>query len=501
MRLEMVVEARKALRATRSRVAKREILADVLRAAGEETGLVAAYLAGELPQRRTGVGWSSLKELPQAAVTPSLTVVETDQALEEISELSGAGSATRRREQLRALFSRATGDEQQFLRDLILGELRQGASDAAVLDAIAEAHRIDPRLVRRAAMLGGSTPEVAVAAVHGGAAALEAFDLEVLRGVRPMLASSAPDVAAALATFGTEPVLVDAKLDGIRAQVHRRDTEVRILTRSLDDITARLPEVAERVLRLPGREFVLDAEVLLIAEDGRPRPFQETSARTASATDQARLRLFAFDLLAHDGEVLLDEPLARRRAALEGLLPAEERVRSLTTDDASEAQRFFDEVVGAGLEGVVVKDPAAPYAAGRRGAAWVKVKPRHTFDLVVVAVEWGSGRRRGLLSNIHLAARGEGGDLVMVGKTFKGMTDEMLAWQTERFLALETHREGHVVWVRPEQVVEIAIDGVQRSTRYPGGLALRFARVIRYRDDKRPDEADTIAALRHLGSS
>jgi len=499
VKLEVVVAARSRLRGTRSRVQKREILAEVLRAAGEEVDVVAAYLAGELPQRRTGVGWSALREAVPPATEATLTVAEADQALTALAELSGAGSAGRRREMLDQLFGRATGEEQSFLRDLILGELRQGASDAAVLEAVAAAHDIDPALVRRAAMLGGSTPEVAVAAARGGAAALQAFGLEVLRGVRPMLASSAPDVGAALAGLGGGEVLVDAKLDGIRAQVHRSGDVVRILTRSLDDITARLPEVAALARRWPGSEAVVDGEVLLMGDDGRPRPFQETSARTASRSDQAQLRFFAFDLLAVDGRVLLDEPLVARREALAALVPADEVVRHVVTDDGAVAQQFFDEVVTAGLEGVVVKDLSSSYAAGRRGAAWVKVKPRHTLDLVVTAVEWGSGRRRGLLSNIHLAARGAGDELVMVGKTFKGMTDEMLAWQTERFLELETHREGHVVHVRPVQVVEIAIDGVQRSSRYAGGVALRFARVLRYRDDKTAAEADTIETVRSHG--
>ncbi len=348
-------------------------------------------------------------------------------------------------------------------------------------------------------MLGGGTPEVAVAAATGGVAALESFRLVVGRAVRPMLAASAPDVAAAVAGFADSAVVWDAKLDGIRAQVHRLGGEVRIFTRSLDDITTRLPEVVARALALPADDFVLDGEVLLIDEAGRPRPFQETSARTASLQDRTQVRFFAFDLLALAGEILLDEPLRHRREALASLVPASDVVAHLETQEAAAVETFFDQVVAAGLEGVVGKELGAPYAAGRRGASWVKVKPRHTLDLVVIAVEWGSGRRRGLLSNIHLAARGDEGELVPVGKTFKGMTDAMLAWQTERFLDLEVSRDGHVVHVRPEQVVEIAVDGVQRSRRYPGGVALRFARVVGYRDDKTAEEADGIETVRGLG--
>ncbi len=322
-----------------------------------------------------------------------------------------------------------------------------------------------------------------------------------------MLASSATDVAAAFAKAapGGEPVAVDSKLDGIRIQVHKHDGRVRVFTRSLEEITARVPEVVEAVAALPSVSLVLDGEAIALTPDGRARPFQETGARTASRLDVATLREqvpltpYFFDLLHAEGEDLVDAPGHVRFDRLTDLLPAALLVPRTLTDDPAEAHRLFAEQVAAGHEGVVVKALGAPYEAGRRGAGWVKVKPRHTLDLVVLAVEWGSGRRRGLLSNIHLGARDpESGGFVMLGKTFKGMTDEMLAWQTERFLALEESRSAHVVRVRPEQVVEVAFDGIQTSSRYPAGMALRFARVLRYRDDKTAAEADTVAAVRSL---
>jgi DNA ligase-1 len=339
---------------------------------------------------------------------------------------------------------------------------------------------------------------VAVAAFAGGEAALDNIGLEVGRPVLPMLAASAPDLESGLVRAGVADgeVAVDAKLDGIRIQVHRDGDEVLVVTRSLDDITARLPEVVDAVRGLSAERVVLDGEAIALDEEGRPRPFQETASRTAQAAG-VEVTPYFFDVLHLDGHDLLDEPGRVRREALDALVPDRHRVPSVVTSDPAQAQAFCDEVLAAGHEGVVVKSLTAPYAAGRRGAGWVKVKPVHTLDLVVLAVEWGSGRRQGWLSNIHLGARDpESGGLTMLGKTFKGMTDEMLAWQTERFLALETHREGHVVHVRPEQVVEIAFDGLQRSTRYPGGLALRFARVVRYRDDKTAGEADTIDQVR-----
>ncbi len=487
---------------TRSRKAKVVALAALLsRTRAEEVGLVVSYLGGRLLQRRTGVGWRSLTSLPAPADEPSLTVVEVHEAFESLSALAGPGSAGARAAGVASLFGRATAEEQQWLRGLVTGEVRQGALDAVVQEALAVAGGVPLTVVRRAAMLAGSTVAIAEAALGEGEEGLARFRLEVGRPVLPMLASSAPDVGAALAKAGGDggAVVVDAKLDGIRVQVHRDGDDVLVVTRSLDDITTRLPEVVAVARSLPSERFVLDGEALAVGADGRPRPFQETSSRTAQASG-AVISPFFFDVLHLDGEDLMDSPGHVRAAALERLVPAEHRVQRLETSSVEEAESFLAAQISAGHEGVVVKSPSAAYDAGRRGAAWVKVKPVHTLDLVVVAVEWGSGRRSGLLSNIHLAAR-DGDELVMLGKTFKGMTDEVLAWQTERFLALETHREGHVVHVRPEQVVEIAFDGVQRSTRYPGGVALRFARVVRYREDKSPADADTLATVRgHLSS-
>lgn len=511
MLLADVATTSEQLAATRSRLAKRALLADLLRRTPpEEVPVVARYLSGELRQRRTGLGWRSLAGLPGPAAEASLAVLDVDAAFERMAALAGPGSATTRAGIAAELFAAATEPEQQLLRGLVTGELRQGALDALLLDAVAEAAGVGPDAVRRAAMLAGATEPVATAALGAGSpeaalAALAAFALTVGRPVRPMLAASAPDVATAFAALGGRPAVVDAKLDGIRIQVHRDGDAVRVFTRSLDDITARVPEVVAVVRGLPLRTAVLDGEALAVGPDGRPRPFQETASRSATRdADLAAataLTPFFFDLLHLDGRDLLTEPLTERLAALDVVLAgaaAAHVVERVVTADAEVAHAAFQRWVAAGQEGVIVKDAAAPYEAGRRGAAWVKVKPRHTLDLVVLAVEHGSGRRRGLLSNIHLGARDPAGGFVMLGKTFKGMTDEMLAWQTERFGELAVDDDGWVVTLRPEQVVEIAFDGLQRSSRYPGGLALRFARVIRYRDDKTAAEADTIDTVRAL---
>ncbi|MFZ5849451.1 MAG: ATP-dependent DNA ligase [Actinomycetota bacterium] len=506
MQLADLVATSRALAATRSRKAKIEALAATLeQAAPEEVETATAYLSGVLRQRRTGLGWRSLTELPPPALESTLTVAEVHELFEQIGAVSGSGSRQARTDLVAELFGRATAEEQDYLRRLATGELRQGALDGVILEAIAVAAQVPATAVRRAAMLAGSTLPVAAAAMAGGEPALAEFGLEVGRPVRPMLASSAPDLPAALEKLGTgEQVAVDCKLDGIRVQVHKLDGAVSVYTRTLEEITDRLPEVVESVAALPARALVLDGEAIALEASGRPRPFQETAARTASRTDPATLRKtvpltsYFFDVLHVDGTDLLDRPAQERFAALEAALPAELVVPRRVTDDADEAAGFFAELVAAGHEGVVVKSLDTPYEAGRRGASWVKVKPRHTLDLVVLAVEWGSGRRAGKLSNIHLGARDGEGGFVMLGKTFKGMTDEMLEWQTERFLELETSRTSYVVHVRPEQVVEIAFDGIQTSTRYPGGMALRFARVLRYRDDKTADEADTIDTVRAL---
>ncbi|HET7173351.1 MAG TPA: ATP-dependent DNA ligase [Nocardioidaceae bacterium] len=537
MLLAELVTTSQAVAATGSRLAKREALAALLRRCPPgDVEIAVTYLAGDLRQRRTGVGWAGLRGLPAPAESPTLTLATVDAAFERASRLFGEGSATARAAVVADLFGRATAHEQAFLRGLVSGDVRQGALDAAMLDAVAAAAVVPLPDVRRAAMLCGSTADVAVAALTGGTEAVRALGLVVGRPIRPMLASSAPDVAAAFAKAAGDALVLDAKLDGIRIQVHRDGEQVAVFTRSLDDITGRLPEVADVVRALPVRSAVLDGEAMTLDGSGRPRPFQDTASRTArqhtatpppdpaptaeatatpigdlsspaevpaepalAAPVPGTVTPFFFDVLHLDGEDLIDRPLRERLARLDAVVPPPYRVARVPDVGVEEGRRFFADMVAAGQEGVVVKSLSAPYEAGRRGAAWVKVKPRHTLDLVVLAVEWGSGRRQGWLSNIHLGARDPAsGGFVMLGKTFKGMTDEMLAWQTDRFLGLEVSRTSYVVTVRPEQVVEIAFDGLQRSTRYPGGVALRFARVVRYRDDKTAAEADTLDTVRAL---
>lgn len=494
MLLADLVATSAAVAATSSRKAKVVALAERLaQAEPAELEVVTAYLSGSLLQRRTGLGWRSLMTLPEPAASPSLTVTGVHAAFDAIAGLAGAGSQAARAGAVADLFARATSDEQRWLRGLVTGEVRQGALDSLVQEALAAAAGVPLTAVRRAAMLAGSTVAVAARA-FAGEASLAEVGLTVGRPVLPMLAASAPTVTEAVQRIGGE-LAVDTKLDGIRIQVHRSGEEVVIATRSLDVITQRLPEVVDLVRSLPVQRLVLDGEAISVDADGRPRPFQETASRTAQASGVA-VSAFFFDVLHADGVDLLDEPLAARLDVLDRLVPERHRVARLVTTDPEKAEEFGRSVVAAGHEGVVVKSLAAPYDAGRRGAGWIKVKPVHTLDLVVLAVEWGSGRRQGWLSNIHLGARNPDGTFTMLGKTFKGMTDEVLRWQTERFLGLETHREGHVVFVRPEQVVEIAFDGLQRSTRYPGGVALRFARVVRYRDDKTAAEADLLDTVR-----
>jgi DNA ligase 1 len=542
MLLAEVAATSDAVAGTRSRLAKRAAIADLLRrtAAGghgasdpAEAGtaaapaatetdstetdaatdleIVVAYLAGALRQRRTGLGWASLRDLPPPATTATLTVRDVDAAFATMAALEGTGSAQARSAAAADLFGAATEREQAFLRGLVAGELRQGALDSVVVDAVAEAAGVPADPVRRAVMMRGATGPVASAALLADdpLAALAEFTLEVGRPVRPMLAQSAPDIAAAFEKLGSADapaeLCVDVKLDGIRIQVHRLGDDIRVVTRSLDDITERVPEIVEVVRALPSDRLVLDGEALAIGQDGVPLPFQETAARSATrgATPEAELASqlqlspFFFDVLHADGRDLVDAPLRERLAVLDEVA-APHTVRRLVTSDPEAATEFFAGALREGQEGVVVKSLDTPYAAGRRGAGWVKVKPRQTLDLVVLAVERGSGRRQGWLSNIHLGARDPDGGFVMLGKTFKGMTDEMLEWQTARFTELKTDDDGWVVRVRPEQVVEIAFDGLQRSTRYPGGLALRFARVLRYRDDKSAAEADTIETVRTL---
>ena len=485
-----------AVAATSKRLEKLSLLAARLReAAPEEIAVVTSYLSGELRQRRTGVGWKSLQLLPGPAEVPSLTVLEVDASFAELSELSGLGSTAARAALLADLWSRATADEQRLLAGLVSGELRQGASSGLLTDAVARAADLPLPLVRRAFTLCGSLAEVAQAALTGRS--LEDFGLVVGRGLAPMLAATATDLTEALSRM-TMPVAVDWKLDGVRVQAHRSGPDVRVLSRTLDDLTGRMPEVVEAVLALPVTSVVLDGEALVVDAEGRPLPFQVTASRAMSVAG-AGLTPWWFDVLHLEGRDLLDEPLSVRAEALAAVVPEVQRAPRLITSSSEDAARFAADALVKGHEGVVVKAVDAPYESGRRGGAWLKVKPRHTLDLVVLAVEHGHGRRRGWLSNLHLGAR-HGDGFVMLGKTFKGLTDELLRWQTARFRELEVSDDGWVVTVRPEQVVEVAFDGVQTSTRYPGGVALRFARVLRYRDDKTAAEADTLDDVLRLRS-
>jgi DNA ligase-1 len=502
--LAELVATASTVRDTAARGGKVAALADLLRRLEpDEVPAAVAFLSGELLQRQIGIGWASLRDLPPAAAEPSLTLREVADRFEEIAACSGGGSQTERRRLLRELLGRATADEQALLRALLSEGLRLGAQEGVMADAVARATNVPPAELRRALMLRGDLPAVASVALTEGAPGLAALGLRVGRPLLPMLAQSASDVGAALERTG--PAAVEWKLDGARIQVHRDGGEVAVFTRTLDDVTARVPEVVELALALPARAFVLDGEAIALRPDGRPHPFQVTGSRFATRDAAVHgavpLTPMLFDVLHLDGEDLLDRPGSERAPVLEALLAQPSRVPRLDEADAEAATVFFDAALQAGHEGVVVKALAAPYEAGRRGAAWVKVKPVHTLDLVVLAVEWGSGRRQGWLSNLHLGARDPNGGFVMLGKTFKGLTDELLTWQTEQLLARETSRLGHVVFVRPELVVEIAFDGVQTSPRYPGGVALRFARVKRYRPDKTPAEADTIESVLALRPS
>ena len=500
MLLAEIATASTDVAATSSRLAKIARIADCLAlAAPDEVRIAVAYLSGELPQGTVGVGWAALRERPEPATRPTLELLDVDAAVSRLAAIAGPGSKAARADELETLLARATEPEQRLLVGLFLGELRQGALEGVMADAVAKAAGVPAATLRRAAMLAGDLPAVAEAAIRDGAAGLEQFRLTPLRPVGPMLAQTASDVGTALEKLGD--AYVEWKLDGARIQAHRDGSEIAIFTRNLADITSRVPEVVAVVAALDVSAVVLDGEAIALRPDGRPEPFQVTMSRfgTRSARGERTLSAFFFDCLHLDGDDLVDLPARERLVALDLKVPAEHVVPRAESPDAGVAQRFLDDALTRGHEGVMVKSLAATYEAGRRGAGWVKVKPSHTLDLVVLAVEWGSGRRRGRLSNLHLGARDpESGGFVMLGKTFKGMTDEMLAWQTEHLLGLETHREGHVVHVRPELVVEIAFDGVQTSSRYPGGVALRFARVKGYRPDKRADEADTIETVRRI---
>ena len=508
MLLADLVDISRAVGATSARREKVGLLAGALRRLDpDEVPAGVAFLSGELRQRQIGVGWATLRDAPPGAEERSdLTVAELDAAFERIGACAGPGAQAERRRLLAEVMARAGEHDREFLVRLLSGDLRQGALAGVMTDAVARAADVPLAAVRRALMLRGDLGAVAAIALTDGAAGLAEMRLQVGRPLQPMLAQPAADIAAALDKV--HPAAVEWKLDGARIQVHRDGSDVAVFTRTLDEVTARVPEVVEAALALDVATAVLDGEAIALKPDGRPHPFQVTGSRFGSRRAVAELRRTVpltpalFDVLHVDGEDLLDRPGSERIAVLDRIAPAELRVPRTVAEDADAAAEVLAAAVGRGHEGVMVKSLDAPYEAGRRGAGWLKVKPTHTLDLVVLAAEWGHGRRRGWLSNLHLGARDPAGGFVMLGKTFKGLTDAMLTWQTERLLELEVARDAYTVHVRPELVVEIAFDGVQTSPRYPGGMALRFARVKRHRPDKTAAEADTVETVRaiHLPS-
>jgi DNA ligase-1 len=498
--LEQVVATATTVAAASARNDKVAALAELLAAIdAAEASIVVGLLTGEIRQGRIGVGWAAVRDLDIApAETSSLSIHDVDTAMVELMEISGSGSKARRAAVLEALFERATEGESSFLQTVLTGGLRQGALDGVMTTAIAKAAGAPVASVRRAAMFSGDLGETAAVALGDGSVGLDAIGLRVGRGVQPMLASTSASAAEAVAELDGE-VSVQAKLDGIRLQVHRNGDRVWLFTRNLNDVTERLPAVCALVRSLRVEQVVLDGELIGISEDA-PEMFQDTASTFSSGGESGRVALLTqfFDILHRDGEDLVDLPLSERLLHLEAVA-GEHMIEGIISRSAGDAEAFSQQVLAAGHEGVVVKSIDSVYAAGRRGKTWRKVKPVHTYDLVVLAAEWGHGRRTGWLSNLHLGARdSSSGEFVMVGKTFKGLTDALLKWQTEAFLERETHREDITVFVHPELVVEIAIDGVQRSTTYPGDLALRFARVKQYRPDKAPQEANTLEDLRTL---
>jgi len=506
VRLADVVAASQAVTSTSGRLEKIAHLADLLkRVPPQEVEIVVPFLSGSTRQGRIGIGYallSPMRDVPPADA-PTLDVRDVDAAFDRVAATSGAGSSAARGQLLRDLLARATRDEQEFLVRLMFGELRQGALEGVLAEAVAKASSIAPARIRRAAMLAGDLAIVARTALVDGDAALSRFILQPFQPVQPMLADSASDVADAIATLGEASF--EYKLDGARIQAHKAGDEVKVYSRNLRDVTLAVPEVVSVVRAMPARELVLDGETIALRPDGTPHPFQLTMRRFGRKLDVDRLKgelpltPFFFDALYLDGDPLVDEPLARRVAVVGEQAPAANRVPRLVTSSEADAAAFTGQAIMTGHEGVMAKALDGLYAAGRRGQTWLKVKQARTLDLVILAAEWGSGRRQGTLSNLHLGARdAERGGFVMLGKTFKGMTDEMLAWQTKKFLELEIGRDGHTVFVRPELVAEIAFNEIQASSQYPGGLALRFARVKRYREDKTAAEADTYATVREI---
>jgi DNA ligase-1 len=496
VKLERVVEVSQRVSDTAKRSEKIALLATLMEEISheDERNILATVglVAGNPRQGRVGVGWSALSDVAGIRLSPAaestLTVDDVDRALQRLAELQGAGSQRERAALITTLFTAATAAEQQFLQRVLMGEMRQGANEGVITEAVAKGSGVPVAAVRRAAMMLGDLGAAAVRALRGHD--LGEIGLAPLVGVQPMLAGTAASVTDALLVTG--PASVEWKLDGARVQVHRQGEDVRVFTRSLRDISARVPEIVAAARLLEPADFVLDGEALGLDPEGNPLKFQD------SMNVDTALRPFFFDALHVDGRSLVDLPLHERKAALAHFVPQHLRLPTIDTDDAGVAEEFATTALEAGHEGVMVKALDSAYQAGRRGATWRKVKPVHTLDLVVLAAEWGHGRRTGWLSNLHLGARGADGSFVMVGKTFKGLTDDLLRWQTETFPQISLAQEGHVLHLRPELVVEIALDGVQRSTRYPGGVALRFARVRRYRPDKRAEDADTIERVQSM---
>jgi DNA ligase-1 len=484
--LHLLVHTSRQVAATSGRLAKIKLLADLLKQASpEEIELAIAYLSGSIRQAKVGAGWATLQTARgEPAQTPTIEIRDVDATLDLVANMSGKGSAATKTKLLRDLFARATAEEQDFLFRLLTGELRQGALEGIMVEAVAKARDLPASDVRRALMLAGDLGAVA----KGD---LASFSVQLFRPIKPMLAQTATDVAEALER--TSPLAFEYKLDGARIQVHKRGDEVRVYSRLMNDVTATLPEVVGHVSRFPFRDVILDGEAIALDPTGRPLPFQQTMRKFRG---EVGVIPFFFDILYADGESLIDQPYSTRSKILEQHVS--QRPPRLVAADKQQAQAFFDEAIKAGHEGLMAKSLDAPYEAGSRGWSWIKIKQANTLDLVVLAAEWGHGRRQGWLSNLHLGARDPNGGFVMLGKTFKGMTDELLEWQTTRLQAIKVREVGHVVEVRPELVVEIAFNGLQDSPHYPGGLALRFARVIRYRDDKKPEEADTIETVRRL---
>jgi len=505
MLLANVVETSRRVAETSRRLEKTDLLAALLRQLDpEEVEIVVAFLSGYVRQGRIGIGWATLKAAAAApAESASLEIHEVDRSLASLAAVSGRGSEKQRRDLVQALFARATYPEQTFLTGLLLGEIRQGALEGVMLEALSKASGVALDRVRRGVMMAGDIARVARSVLESGDAALSQYDVQLFRPVQPMLAQTADDVESALGDLGE--AALEYKFDGQRVQVHRSGDDVRIFSRSLNDLTAAVPEIVEAVRALPARDLILDGEVISMATDGRPQPFQVTARRFGRKLDLERMREelpltpFWFDLLYLDGQSMMDEPHSRRFAALESLSPSEAIVPHLVTGDPAQGAEFLRLALDQGHEGIMAKANDAAYAAGARGQSWLKIKKAHTLDLVILAAEWGHGRRHGSLSNLHLGARDtEGGGFAMLGKTFKGLTDEMLVWQTEQLLKLEISRDAWTVYVEPKLVAEIAFSDIQVSRRYPSGLALRFARVKRYREDKSAADADTLETVRKL---